>query len=97
MTLLLTLPARQTVLPTFNFLTGLARSTPPTRCLCRRMLFAPQLQLGREWAQKGEPTLAAFAFQKALKAFKREKEVKRFQFRGAIRYNQPRLWHNLRA
>ncbi|CAM9284637.1 unnamed protein product, partial [Laminaria digitata] len=34
-----------------------------------------QLQLAREWARKGEPTLAAFAFQKASKAFEREKDI----------------------
>lgn len=44
-------------------------------------MFGPQLQLGREWARKGEPTLAAFAFQKASKAFEREKDVRHFQIR----------------
>ena len=61
---------------------------PPTYCRC--MLFVPQLQFAREWCRKGEPTLAAFAFQKASKAFEREKDVRRFQFRIEIHSNLDR-------
>ncbi|CBJ48511.1 hypothetical protein Esi_0025_0033 [Ectocarpus siliculosus] len=34
-----------------------------------------QLQLSKEWSQKGEPALAVLAFEKALEAFGRQKEI----------------------
>lgn len=35
-----------------------------------------QFQFSKEWSQKGEPALAVLAFEKALEAFGRQKEVK---------------------
>ena len=55
---------------------------------------ANQLQLAKEWSERGEPALAILAFEKSIKAFELENEVTPRVIRAVPRFINP-LFHTV--